>query len=127
MTRELTSHKINECNEAIKIEVLDEPGHGGACHDYNCSWPDHRGSEFSDGSIYINFQSGPIKEVGTNGITHEALLAILIDRMEHFQAGEYACNENQLALDHLNSALEAMLSRTRRRVEAGTEGTHAGA
>lgn len=32
--RELTSHMVNGCNEAIEIKVLDEPGHGGACHEY---------------------------------------------------------------------------------------------
>lgn len=32
--RELTDHKVNGLNEAIKISVLDEPGQGGACHEY---------------------------------------------------------------------------------------------
>lgn len=32
-----------------------------------------------------------IAEVGTNGITHEALLAVLIDRLQSFQRGEYSC------------------------------------
>ena len=33
--RELTSHKVNGLNEAITIAVMDEPGAGGACHEYN--------------------------------------------------------------------------------------------
>lgn len=28
--RELTGHKVNECNEKLTIRVLDEPGSGGA-------------------------------------------------------------------------------------------------
>ena len=124
MTRELTGHKINECNEAIKIAVMDEPGQGGACHHYLVTWPSKHSPV--SGSCAIHFQNGPIKEVGTNGITQEALLAILIDRLQHFQTGPYACRENGNALDHLEAAQYTLLDRTRRRVEAGTEGTHAG-
>ena len=35
--RELTSHKVNGLNEALKIEVRDEPGAGNACHYYHVS------------------------------------------------------------------------------------------
>jgi len=30
--RELVNHKVNECNEQLRIEVHDEPGQGNACH-----------------------------------------------------------------------------------------------
>ena len=33
-TRKITSHAINSLNEAIWIDVLDEPGPGGASHHY---------------------------------------------------------------------------------------------
>lgn len=59
----------------------------------------------------IQFQHGPRGLVDSEfGVTHEALLTILIDRMEAFQAGPFACRENQLALEALLTA-EAHLSR----------------
>lgn len=115
--RELTLHQINTVNQAINIKVLDEPGEGGACHDYHLSIPD------GDNWI-LCFQNGPVAEAGVNGITHEALLAILIDRLEHFQAGKYAHPLNAQALAHLSGALAALNARTQERVERGVEGTH---
>lgn len=127
--RELTGHKINGCNDSITINVMDEPGHGGACHNYQIEWQDctvdppgvsHQGGN----TIAINFQNGPIKEVGTNGVTHEALLAILIDRLQGFQSGQYACRENALALTKLEEAQMWLQKRTRDRLARGVEGTH---
>src|SRR4051812_34644642 len=33
--RELTGHKVNLANDVLKVEVLDEPGSGGANHLYH--------------------------------------------------------------------------------------------
>lgn len=130
MVRELTSHKVNGLNEALKIEVLDEPGPGSACHDYAISFYDDRygfyRSPFSDRhgrNCIISFQSGPIAEAGVNGISQEALLAIVEDRLAGFQSGPFACDTNQLALTHVRLAMEALHSRTKERVERGVEGT----
>lgn len=57
-------------------------------------------------------------------MTHEALLAILIDRMRSFQAGPYSCRENALALTKLEEAQMWLLQRTRARMSRGVEGTH---
>jgi hypothetical protein len=113
--REITTHKVNGCNEAITISVLDHPGHGGACHKYlaSCSkgtfLPDAAIPDSNESGNYvrceIDFQNGPVAEVGTNGITHEVLLAILIDRLQGFQKGQYACRENALALTKLEEGL----------------------
>lgn len=35
--RTITDHKLAGLNDALEIKVLDEPGHGGACHRYNIS------------------------------------------------------------------------------------------
>lgn len=72
----------------------------------------------------VSFQNGPIKEAGINGHTHEAYLAILIDRMECFQAGKFASHDNQMALDHLEEARMWLLKRTQERMNRGVEGTH---
>lgn len=117
--RELTSHKVNAVNDGLKITVVDEPGHGAACHKYRI--------EPTIGNalgILIEFQNGPIKEVGINGVTHEALLAILIDRLEGFQSGKYACADNQEALEACRTAQKILKRRTEARAARGVEGTH---
>lgn len=129
--RELTSHIVNPANDKLKIEVTDAPGAGGAHHRYKIS-----GMSFGNnasritaedpmGSVTILFQNGPINESGVNGLTQEALLAIVADRLECFQAGPYASDLNAKALEHVNAAQEALLSRTRERMARGVEGTHA--
>lgn len=74
--------------------------------------------------LLLLFQNGPIPEAGVNGLTHEVLLEILIDRLSGFQAGQFACDANQLCLDHLKAAQEILLNRTRERMARGVEGTH---
>lgn len=120
--REITSHKVNGVNEALKIEVLDEPGSGGACHHYRIEW---NANGPACNACDIGFQNGPIAESGVNGITQEALLAIVIDRLQCFQKGQYACRENAIALTKLEEALHWLQHRTRERVARGVEGTHA--
>jgi len=122
--REITGHKVNPANDQIRIEVMDKPGQGGACHDYHLSWP-LKGTHDGFADVRISFQNGPIAEVGVNGITHEALIEILIDRLKGFQAGPYACVENADTLGKLISAQAFLQSRTKARMERGVEGTNA--
>lgn len=133
--RQITSHQVNEANEQLRIDVMDEPGAGGASHHYRITGFDS-GSNPSDpftarhGTAALHstvlFQNGPIGEVGVNGVTQEALLAIVVDRLEAFQRGRFACDENALALRHLQECIRHLHTRTKRRVKAGTEGTHQG-
>ena len=131
--RELTDHKVNECNDKLKIEVLDEPGAGGANHLYqitgfntatnrSCPFVARYGAPADHSTVL--FQNGPVPEVGTNGVTQEALLAIVIDRLRSFQAGPYACRENAIALTHLEDAVNWLHHRTRARLARCVEGTH---
>lgn len=131
--RELHGHKVNAANDTLQIEVLDEPGSGGAHHRYQIREFDVRGNPSMGASyqypgpftnVTLLFQNGPIAEAGVNGITHEALLAILIDRLECFQNGKFANDYNAAALDHLRSAQGVLLDRTRARMARGVEGTH---
>ena len=129
--RTLNDHIVNPANDKITITVGDEPGSGGANHLYeitgfetgtNPSLP-------SDGvqpksRTTILFQNGPINEVGVNGVTHEALLAILADRLRGFQGGKYANEDNALALAHIEAAQSSLQMRTRARIARGVEGTH---
>lgn len=121
--RELTGHKVNPVNDQLRVEAFDEPGNGGAHHEYLIILPNDAMTR--DGMIYaIRFQNGPIAEVGVNGITHEALLAILIDRLECFEAGPYASEFNARALGYLQAAQESLQARTKERMARGVEGTH---
>lgn len=74
----------------------------------------------------LSFQNGPIAVDGNgvNGITHEALIAVLQDRLKGFQAGQYANPYNQQALDHLDEAQAFLQLRTKERMARGVEGTH---
>ena len=123
--RELTGHKVNPANDKLAVLVHDEPGHGGACHCYSIDVPADDARKRLATRYGIDFQNGPINEVGVNGLTHEALLAILIDRMEGFQAGPYASADNQEALDAMRTAQTALQRRTLARMARGVEGTHA--
>lgn len=113
--REITRHQVPEALSALRILVLDEPGPGGACHSYEIIG-------FTNDPLLIEFQKGPLKEAGTNGITHEALLAILLDRIDSFQAGPFPCLENGDAQDFLGAALRVLHLRTARRARSGEEG-----
>lgn len=133
MPRKLTSHKVNNCNEQLEIEVLDEPGAGGANHLYQITGFNTKTNPSDPFTVRhgapavhstVLFQNGPIGEAGVNGVTQEALLAIVEDRLSSFQNGPYACEENQWALDHVRKALDWLHARTDRRLAAGIEGTH---
>ena len=119
--RRLTDHHGTGLNDALIVEVVDGPGPGGACHVYRISSLESRLPE----STVISFQKGPILEAGVNGISHEVLLAILIDRLAAFQAGPYPCHENESALECLRLALFYLLQRTRDRVARNVEGRSA--
>lgn len=62
---------------------------------------------------------------GVNGLTHEALLAIVADRLRSFQAGPYSCKANACALTKIEEAQHWLQQRTLERMRRGVEGTHA--
>lgn len=122
--RDITSHQIahNDLNMQLRVEVLDEPGGGGANHNYRItSWG---GDDGFAGSCQIQFQNGPVKEAGLNGVSNEALLAVVEDRLKGFQAGQFSCRENALALTHLQEAMHWLNHRTLERIARGVEGTN---
>lgn len=114
--KKITTHQVNGLNDALEIFVQDEKGPGGAYHDYLIA--------AFDGSVScsIKFQKGPIQEVGINGISNEALLAIVQNRLECFQAGPFACQENEDALVATKEAARILKKRTEDRISRGVEG-----
>lgn len=123
--RQLTAHKVSpddttDLNSRLKVEVLDGPGAGGACHQY-------RISENTDGesvlpAYIVKFQNGPLKMKGLNGVSNEVILAIVQDRLEGFQSGQFACQDNEMALQAVKDAISALQKRTRDRLDRGVEG-----
>lgn len=72
----------------------------------------------------INFQEGPIKEAGVNGVMNEDLIAMVITRLEHFNRTDFGCRENSMAITKLEEALLWLRKRTIGREQRGVEGTH---
>lgn len=123
--REITGFAINPANEKLCIRVTDEPGAGGANHRYEISgFGTDEAFSGDDKRLIILFQNGTIPENGVNGVTQEALLAIVIDRLRSFQAGKFACRENALAVTKLEEAMHWLQHRTRSRIDRGVEGAH---
>lgn len=128
MRREITDHKVNPANDTLAIIVSDEPGSGGANHRYEIHGFSTENNPSHDDGIaaetVILFQNGPIAEVGVNGVTHEALLAIVADRLRSFQKGPFSCKANACALTHIEEAMHWLQQRTIERMRRGVEGTH---
>ena len=129
--RTLTEHQVNPANDTLQVTVWDEPGQGNACHSYKISGYNLLTNPsappgVSLSAVNIVFQNGPISadSNGVNGVTHEALLAIVADRLRGFQSGPYACKANACALTHIEEALHWLQQRTLERMRRGVEGTH---
>lgn len=71
----------------------------------------------------VNFQEGPVKENGVNGVANEDLLGMVLARLEGFQNSEYKCRENACAITRIEEALMWLRKRTNARVKRGVEGT----
>ena len=120
---EIGTHRFTE------VMVTDNPGEGGACHEYvirpePINPPDDPSMATTTDFAQISFQNGPVKEKGINGCHQEDLLVIVIDRLQSFQAGKWACRENALALTKIQEAIHWLNHRTQDRVRRGVEGTN---
>lgn len=104
----------------LDVYAVDEPAFG-ANHAYDVVFQ----SKDSDAVVMANidFQKGPVKEQGHNGIQNEDLLAIVIDRLQCLQRGDFPCPENVVAAKSCMSALAALNSRRRDRQNRGVDGT----
>ena len=83
----------------------------------------------------VSWQNGPLGRVGTsdrkepNGAFVEDIVAIAKDRFAFYQTasdGKFACEENAECIELLEKVEKICQSRTARRTEAKTEGTHEG-
>ena len=82
-------------------------------HHYQIGW--------DGGSVMVDFQKGAVEENGVNGVTNEALLAILVHRTKQLN-GKFPCRENAIAITKMEEALMWFDKRTADRQARGVEG-----
>ena len=104
-----------------RVVATDEVGPGGANHFYVVETTDVAKPTAIVGQI--QFQKGAIKESGVNGVMNEDLIAMVIDRLQAFQNGEYKNRENAIVITKLEEALLWLRKRTMDRERRGVEGT----
>lgn len=114
--RPVSLHLVSGESPQISVSSIGDRGPGNAYHDYEIG--------HGEGRTKIHFQEGPVQEVGLNGVTNEALLAIVIDRLVSFQQSEFQCDENAQALEGCWQALNSLKARTADRLARGVEGTY---
>jgi hypothetical protein len=115
----IETHKGSILNDGITIHGSDV-GAGGAFTQYTLNYFNKVTGQFPQCSL--KFQVGNPAE-GINGLSNEALLAVLISRMEGFQSGQFACMQNETALNCCKTAMEFLKARTSERCNRGVEGT----
>jgi hypothetical protein len=77
----------------------------------------------------ISWQRGPLRDSASgaehprNGAFVMDLIEAVADRISCYQHSPFACEENDIALLHLDAALAALQSRIDRRTAEGVQGT----
>ncbi|SEK05126.1 hypothetical protein [Achromobacter sp. NFACC18-2] len=121
MTRLINDHIANKAKDKLTIVAADEPCAAGLNHLYVISGfnPDTNpacavedGKDSTAEQTTILFQNGQVREVGENGVTNEALLAIVVDRLRCIQAGLGASPTYGIALTKLEDALDCLKHKT---------------
>jgi hypothetical protein len=128
--RPLTDHKNNKFNrECIEVKTADLRATDGAHHKYRIEV--YAGARTAHDTVEgveavevceLNFQNGGLKEVGANGITDQALLAIILDRVRSFNEGQFRCRENSMIITKGEEMMMWMEKRSNDRARRGVEG-----
>ena len=111
--REITIHKSHDQDRQPKLTAMGHIGTGGSEQLYRIEFKCPDGSEMHLPLDFISLEH--------DGVTNEALLAVVIDRLEGFQAGPFNCTENAVAQDHARAALNMLHARTMARIARGVE------
>lgn len=124
--RRLTDHQNNKFNrECVVVTTQDHPQQDGANHAYRIEVYDRYNGKPDQGMkahADLIFQNGGLKEVGPNGITDQALLAIVLDRIRGFNDGPYRCRENSIIITKLEEVMMWMEKRSNDRARRNVEG-----
>jgi len=73
--------------------------------------------------IRVVFQRGLPRETGINGCRIEDVIDIALGKLNQFQNGPLACEENAEAVRYLKLAKQSLFQRTQRRQEQGVFNT----
>ena len=125
--RELFDHKVNRFNrECIDVLTADKRASDNAHHAYIISARAFEMPKDAEPvvSVYLQFQNGGLN-VGANGITDQALIAVILDRLRSFNDGQFRCRENSIIITKLEEALLWMEKRGNDRARRGVEGERA--
>lgn len=99
------------------VEAEDEPGR----YNFYRKRPDV-GDELLVG--YVQFQTGHLDAEGSRaGILDDALITLMLHRLEGWQAGTMRCRENALVITKLQEALHWKRHRAEERRRRGVLGT----
>jgi hypothetical protein len=88
-------------------------------HVHRCEIFDENGErmvyelQYGSEATTVQFQKGSPSLDGVNGVTNEALIAVLLDRLKSVQV-VLPCLENEGALDGLNTAMRSLRARAER-------------
>ena len=108
MERKLnTIQKVEKLNNVFAV---DEPGPGGANHKYAV-----RSNTTEEAHDYA---------ASVHGVLDTDLLEIVKDRLQGFQSGDFATEDNAKALEHIEIALMYMNKRVMDRYERNVLGTY---
>ena len=117
-----------------RVVATDGPGAGGANHAYTVEHVDAIRAEVAGedaASTYAPFELGKVvfahgqfgAKGPSEGVFNEDLIAMVIDRLNAFQAGPYRCLENAVAITKLEEAMMWLGKRTADRERRGVLGT----
>ena len=108
------------------VYAVDEIGPGGANHQYVVVPHDTTITDIVMGHsnlAEINLQKGPRKQTDSqHGVIDTDLLEVVRDRMKAFQAGPFASEYNEKALEHIELALMYLNRRVEDRIERNVLG-----
>lgn len=125
--KRITSHhdghgRMEQLAVIATDEPATEPPGNSSHHRYSFRCGDENGPEVG----YIQFQRGPFGADGsTPGTLSNAVLAVMIDHLQGFQAGPLASRETALALTKLQEAAFWLRERADDRARRGILGTMA--
>ena len=121
--RPLFDHKNNKFNrECVEVETMDTRASDGAHHEYVIRVNPENSVGTPVMVCGLQFQNGGLKEVGANGITDQALIAVVLDRMRSFNDGQFRCRENSMIITKLEEAMLWMEKRSNDRARRNVEG-----
>ena len=123
----MSEQKLSTIQKTNKLNTVyrdGEAGPGGAYHEYDV-YMANDDPENGNPLIVVQFQKRPRSDPNAqHGVLDEDLLEMVRDRLAAFQAGEFACRENAIALTHIEEALLWLNKRKEDRAERGVLGTY---